>query len=101
MKILRSKYNCSGLSSERVQILAVPHRRLVCCCRLFEVPDANKPHKQKLSQLQREVFLFNDLLLVRNTSDWFVSQALESPTLQTRHQSMAVFFCVHVAPETL
>lgn len=49
-----------------LQILAVPHRRLVCCCRLFEVPDANKPHKQKLSQLQREVFLFNDLLLVRN-----------------------------------
>lgn len=48
-----------------LQILAVPHRRLVCCCRLFEVPDANKPHKQKLSQLQREVFLFNDLLLVR------------------------------------
>lgn len=50
------------------QILAVPHRRLVCCCRLFEVPDANKPHKQKLSQLQREVFLFNDLLLVRSVS---------------------------------
>lgn len=49
-----------------LQILAVPHRRLVCCCRLFEVPDANKPHKQKLSQLQREVFLFNDLLLVRS-----------------------------------
>uniref|UniRef100_A0A3Q3AT06 IQ motif and Sec7 domain ArfGEF 3b n=1 Tax=Kryptolebias marmoratus TaxID=37003 RepID=A0A3Q3AT06_KRYMA len=47
-----------------LQILAVPHRRLVCCCRLFEVPDANKPHKQKLSQLQREVFLFNDLLLI-------------------------------------
>ncbi|KAM4573149.1 IQ motif and SEC7 domain-containing protein 3 isoform 1-T1 [Odontesthes bonariensis] len=45
-------------------ILAVPHRRLVCCCRLFEVPDANKPHKQKLSQIQREVFLFNDLLLI-------------------------------------
>ncbi|XP_056273642.1 IQ motif and SEC7 domain-containing protein 3 isoform X2 [Pseudoliparis swirei] len=45
-------------------VLAVPHRRLVCCCRLFEVPDANKPHKQKLSQLQREVFLFNDLLLI-------------------------------------
>lgn len=51
-----------------LQILAVPHRRLVCCCRLFEVPDANKPHKQKLSQLQREVFLFNDLLLVRGAS---------------------------------
>ncbi|KAF7670344.1 hypothetical protein LDENG_00018810 [Lucifuga dentata] len=45
-------------------ILAVPHRRLVCCCRLFEVPDANKSHKQKLAQIQREVFLFNDLLLI-------------------------------------
>uniref|UniRef100_A0A674M9C8 IQ motif and Sec7 domain ArfGEF 3 n=1 Tax=Takifugu rubripes TaxID=31033 RepID=A0A674M9C8_TAKRU len=55
-------------------ILAVPHRRLVCCCRLFEVPDANKPHKQKLSQLQREVFLFNDLLLclTLNTGSNFV-----------------------------
>lgn len=53
-----------------LQILAVPHRRLVCCCRLFEVPDANKPHKQKLSQLQREVFLFNDLLLVSSVSLW-------------------------------
>lgn len=56
---------CSTISlSSPLQILAVPHRRLVCCCRLFEVPDANRPHKQKLSQLQREVFLFNDLLLV-------------------------------------
>ncbi|KAM6960820.1 IQ motif and SEC7 domain-containing protein 3 isoform 2-T2 [Aplochiton taeniatus] len=45
-------------------ILSVPHRRLVCCCRLFEVSDPNKPHKQKLAQLQREVFLFNDLLLI-------------------------------------
>uniref|UniRef100_A0AAX7SNN2 SEC7 domain-containing protein n=1 Tax=Astatotilapia calliptera TaxID=8154 RepID=A0AAX7SNN2_ASTCA len=36
-----------------------------CHLHLFNlVPDANKPHKQKLSQLQREVFLFNDLLLI-------------------------------------
>uniref|UniRef100_A0A3B4UH67 IQ motif and Sec7 domain ArfGEF 3 n=1 Tax=Seriola dumerili TaxID=41447 RepID=A0A3B4UH67_SERDU len=59
-----SRVEQSILGLKTLQILAVPHRRLVCCCRLFEVPDANKPHKQKLSQLQREVFLFNDLLLI-------------------------------------
>uniref|UniRef100_A0A8K9XH12 IQ motif and SEC7 domain-containing protein 3 n=1 Tax=Oncorhynchus mykiss TaxID=8022 RepID=A0A8K9XH12_ONCMY len=45
-------------------ILSVPHRRLVCCCRLFEVADFNKPLKQKLANTQREVFLFNDLILI-------------------------------------
>lgn len=44
-------------------MLALPHRRLVCYCRLFEVPDPNKP--QKLGLHQREIFLFNDLLVVR------------------------------------
>lgn len=51
-----------GLSSS-AQVLALPHRRLVCYCRLFEVPDPNKP--QKLGLHQREIFLFNDLLVVR------------------------------------
>lgn len=44
------------------QVLSLPHRRLVCYCRLFEVPDPNKP--QKLGLHQREIFLFNDLLVV-------------------------------------
>ena len=44
-------------------MLSLPHRRLVCYCRLFEVPDPNKP--QKLGLHQREIFLFNDLLVVR------------------------------------
>lgn len=70
-----------------MQILAVPHRRLVCCCRLFEVPDANKPHKQKLSQLQREVFLFNDLLLVS-----FMS--LENTWNTQNHISVMWYCCV-------
>lgn len=48
-----------------VQVLSLPHRRLVCYCRLFEVPDPNKP--QKLGLHQREIFLFNDLLVVRQT----------------------------------
>ncbi|XP_072510171.1 IQ motif and SEC7 domain-containing protein 3 isoform X2 [Notamacropus eugenii] len=43
-------------------ILSVPHRRLVCCSRLFEVTDVNKLQKQAAHQ--REVFLFNDLLVI-------------------------------------
>ncbi|KAM9524959.1 IQ motif and SEC7 domain-containing protein 1 isoform 2-T2 [Salvelinus alpinus] len=43
-------------------VLSLPHRRLVCYCRLFEVPDPNKP--QKLGLHQREIFLFNDLVVV-------------------------------------
>lgn len=42
--------------------LVVPHRRLVCYCRLHEVTDITK--KEKVSLHQREIFLFNDLLLV-------------------------------------
>ncbi|XP_076447956.1 uncharacterized protein LOC143284806 isoform X3 [Babylonia areolata] len=42
--------------------LALPHRRLVCYCRLYEVHDPNKKEKPGLHQ--REVFLLNDLLLV-------------------------------------
>ncbi|XP_041443883.1 IQ motif and SEC7 domain-containing protein 3 isoform X3 [Xenopus laevis] len=43
-------------------VLSVPHRRLVCCSRLFEITDVNKVQKQAAHQ--REVFLFNDLLLI-------------------------------------
>lgn len=45
-----------------LQVLSVPHRRLVCCSRLFEVTDVNKAQKQAAHQ--REVFLFNDLIVV-------------------------------------
>ncbi|KAG5846099.1 hypothetical protein ANANG_G00146150 [Anguilla anguilla] len=43
-------------------VLSVPHRRLVCCSRLFEVSDVNKAQKQAAHQ--REVFLFNDLIVI-------------------------------------
>ncbi|XP_051913901.1 IQ motif and SEC7 domain-containing protein 1 isoform X2 [Hippocampus zosterae] len=43
-------------------VLSLPHRRLVCCCQLYEVPDTNRPQRTGLHQ--REVFLFNDLLVV-------------------------------------
>jgi len=42
--------------------LALPHRRLVCYCRLYEVNDPNKKERQGLHQ--REVFLFNDILVI-------------------------------------
>uniref|UniRef100_A0A3Q3BHQ1 IQ motif and Sec7 domain ArfGEF 2a n=1 Tax=Kryptolebias marmoratus TaxID=37003 RepID=A0A3Q3BHQ1_KRYMA len=45
-----------------LQVLSLPHRRLVCCCQLFEVPDANRAQRSGVHQ--REVFLFNDLLMV-------------------------------------
>lgn len=54
-----------------VQVLSLPHRRLVCCCQLYEVPDPNRP--QRTGVHQREVFLFNDLLVVRNTAHYSTS----------------------------
>lgn len=55
--------HCRVLSG--FQVLSMPHRRLVCCSRLFEVTDVNKLQKQAAHQ--REVFLFNDLLVVSST----------------------------------
>ena len=42
--------------------LVAPHRRLVCYCRLYEIVDLSK--RERLTAHQREVFLFNDLLVV-------------------------------------
>lgn len=39
-------------------------RRLVCFCRLTEVPDVHKKTKVKADAHQRGVFLFNDLLII-------------------------------------
>lgn len=46
--------------------LAATHRRLVCFCRFYQVFDVNK--REKFSSHQREVFLFNDLLVVTKLS---------------------------------
>ena len=42
------------------------HRRLVCYCRLQEVVDPAR--RQRVTQHHREVFLFNDVLLVMISS---------------------------------
>uniref|UniRef100_A0A3B4ZFY6 IQ motif and SEC7 domain-containing protein 2-like n=1 Tax=Stegastes partitus TaxID=144197 RepID=A0A3B4ZFY6_9TELE len=51
-----------GLGLYLNHVLSLPHRRLVCCCQLFEVPDPNRAQRSGVHQ--REVFLFNDLLMV-------------------------------------
>lgn len=59
-------YGCSNVNNlltiYMLQNMALPHRRLVCYCRLYEVPDMNK--KERPGVHQREVFLFNDLLVI-------------------------------------
>uniref|UniRef100_A0A0X3P489 SEC7 domain-containing protein n=1 Tax=Schistocephalus solidus TaxID=70667 RepID=A0A0X3P489_SCHSO len=42
--------------------LVLSQRRLVCYCRLYEVPDRSK--RDRAGAHEREIFLFNDLLLV-------------------------------------
>ena len=43
-------------------MLAIPYRRLVSFCRLYQIDDVSKPQKAGLHQ--REMFLFNDFILV-------------------------------------
>ena len=42
--------------------LTAAHRRLVCYCRLYEIYDVTR--REKSTAHQREVYLFNDLLVV-------------------------------------
>ena len=48
--------------------LALPFRRLVCYCRMYQVTDVTRPQRPGLHT--REVFLFNDLLLVTKVKDY-------------------------------
>lgn len=66
-----------------LQVLSVPHRRLVCCSRLYEVTDVNKVQKQAAHQ--REVFLFNDLLVVSVL--WQLGTAVIKPPLVSVRKS--------------
>jgi len=50
--------------SSPVNNLTEPHRRLVCLCRLYEVLDINAAKKPSGENHQRDIFLFNDLLMV-------------------------------------
>ncbi|CAD5226912.1 unnamed protein product [Bursaphelenchus xylophilus] len=43
-------------------LLVEQHRRLICYCRLNQIADPNK--KQAITAHQREIFLFNDVVLI-------------------------------------
>ena len=44
--------------------LSEPHRRLVCLCRLAEVADINTKKEAEASSHYRDIWLFNDMMLV-------------------------------------
>ena len=48
--------------------LAEAHRRLVCLCRLYEVTDINARKASSPGSHQRDILLFNDLLVVTKAS---------------------------------
>jgi IQ motif/SEC7 domain-containing protein len=54
-----------GLIGKGKPHLAEPHRRLICYCRLNQVLDLNR--KQTPTDHNRELFLFNDLLIIAKT----------------------------------
>lgn len=49
--------------------LVQPHRRLVCLCRLSEVVNINSRKEPSAGSHQRDLFLFNDLLVVCKNSN--------------------------------
>jgi IQ motif/SEC7 domain-containing protein len=58
----RVEATITGGGAKRPKLSAATWRRLVCFCRVTEVPDINK--KEKKDAHQRGLFLFNDLLVV-------------------------------------
>ena len=62
--------------------LTEPHRRLVCLCRLYEVLDINAAKKPSSGENhQRDIFLFNDLLMVTKQVE---SKASKGPAYSYR-----------------
>lgn len=86
--------------------LVLPHRRLVCYCRLYEVADAGRRERPGLHQ--REVFLFNDILVVtkifskkKNSVTYSFRQSFQLAGLgvtyfENNRQSFAICFCLFV-----
>jgi len=54
--------------SGKAPSLAEPHRRLVCLCRLAEVADINTKKEAEANAHPRDIWLFNDMLLVTKMS---------------------------------
>ena len=63
--------------------LAEPHRRLVCLCRLYEVTNINTRKEPAAGSHQRDLFLFNDLLVVAKQS----SKSTKQQAVYSQRQS--------------
>ena len=66
LKVQQSLTPSNFHRKDTIPNLCSPHRRLVCFCRLYEVYDISK--KERIGSHQREIFLFNDMLLVTKLS---------------------------------
>jgi IQ motif/SEC7 domain-containing protein len=64
--------------SGKVPHLAEPHRRLVCLCRLAEVVDINTKKEADANNHYRDIWLFNDMMLVTKVSGKAGSSAVYS-----------------------
>ena len=58
----------SGSDKKLPFSLVEPHRRLVCLCRLYEVPDISARKSPSPGSHQRDILLFNDLVVVTKAS---------------------------------
>lgn len=56
--------NMVSSGSRKVPCLSESHRRLVCLCRLYEVSDIGSRKESDSNLHQRDVFLFNDILVL-------------------------------------
>lgn len=61
--------------------LALPFRRLICSVKLFEVYDLSK--KEKLNTHERDVFLFNDMIVVSSVF-FIINYTITFTNLATR-----------------
>ena len=67
--------------------LAEPHlRRLVCLCRLYEVLNINVKKEPSPGSHQRDLFLFNDLLIVTKQNNSSSKSKSNNPIYSSREQ---------------
>ena len=64
--VLQTQLIQQSIQGSKRPNLAEPHRRLVCLCRLFEVVDLAGANSR--GQHQRDVFLFNDVMVTTKQS---------------------------------
>lgn len=96
MKVQQTLVPGNTKATTQLPNLYVPHRRLVCYCRLYEVYDVHR--KERSGQHQREIFLFNDLLLVTKIYKKNVSNASCLYSYRSSHSLSGLSVILFEAP---